>query len=181
MQTGDTIAKHDRPFKGDHVMQEISKCLLRYADAKCHLWNAYFVDRMGSLSECEPLDSFEAIDRRLFFSLVCVPLGIKYDYSWAADCINQIVMRPTTSSIIPLLIGQKEGGNTSWEEEKAFPIAGLSFAFIEFFQWDQYGYLYLPKVRCKIIASDARPEFIGREALLERQHVGFFLAEKGRE
>ena len=108
-------------------------------------------------------------------------LGSNMTYSWAADCINQIVMRPTTSSIIPLLIGQKEGGNTSWEEEKAFPIAGLSFAFIEFFQWDQYGYLYLPKVRCKIIASDARPEFIGREALLERQHVGFFLAEKGRE
>jgi hypothetical protein len=107
-------------------MQEISKYLLRYADAKCHLWNVYFVERMGSLTECEPLDSFEAIDRRLFFSLVCDPLGIAYDYSWGADCINQIVVRPTTSSTIPLLIGQKDGGNTSWEKDNAFPIAGLS-------------------------------------------------------
>jgi hypothetical protein len=162
-------------------MQEISKYLLRYADAKCHLWNAYFVDRMGSLAECEPLDSFEAIDRRLFFSLVCDPLGIEYDYSWGADCINQIVVRPTTSSTIPLLIGQKDGGNTSWEKDNAFPIAGLSFAFIEFFQWDRYGYLYLPKVRCKIIASEARSECIGREALLDRQHVEFFLAKNRGE
>ncbi len=167
--------------KGDHVIQEISKYLLRYADAKCHLWNAYFVDRMGSLSECEPLDSFEAIDRRLFFSLVCDPLGIEYDHSWGADCINQIVVRSTTSSTIPLLISRKKDGNTSWEEENGFPIAGLSFAFVEFFQWDRYGYLYLPKVRCKIVAFEARPECIGREALLDRQHVEFVLAEKGTE
>ena len=66
-------------------MQDIGKYIFRYADAKCHIWNAYFKDIIGDLSACEPLESFEAIDQRLFFALVCEPLGIEYDYSRGAE------------------------------------------------------------------------------------------------
>ena len=170
-------------------MQEIGKCIFRYADAKCHLWNAYFKDIVVDLSVCEPLDSFEAIDQRLFFALVCEPLGIKYDYTRGADfledrivktrCVDQIVImaRSTLGPHISILIGEKQRNNTAWQEVKSLTTAGLSFAYIELFQWDRYGFLNLPMVRGKITACAERPEYVGAEALIDIDKVAFFLAD----
>ena len=172
-------------------MQDIGKYIFRYADAKCHLWNAYFEDIMGDLSVCEPLDSFEAIDRRLFFALVCEPLGIEYDWSRGADyiedtvvkthCVDQIVIMPRSNlgPHVSILIGEKQGNNTAWDKLKSLATAGLSFAFIELFQWDKYGFLNLPMVRCKITACAEHPEYVGREALIDTYKVAFFLEDSG--
>jgi hypothetical protein len=166
-------------------MQDIGKYIFRYADAKCHLWNAYFKDIMGDLSVCEPLDSFEAIDRRLFFALVCQPLGIEYDWSryrnyiedgiWKSYCVEQIVIMPTVRSEI--LIGEKQGSNTGWQRTKSIATAGLSLAYIELFQWDHYGFLNLPMVRGKITAWAEHPEYVGKEALIEIHNVAFFRSD----
>jgi hypothetical protein len=169
-------------------MQDIGKYIFRYADAKCHIWNAYFKDIIGNLSAWEPLESFEAIDQRLFFALVCEPLGIEYDYSRGADyiedmvvktrCVDQIVIMPRTlGQEISILIGEKQGSNTAWHELKSLATAGLSFAFIELFQWDHYGFLNLPMVRGKITACAEHPEYVGREALIDTYKVAFFLED----
>ena len=170
-------------------MQEIGKYIFRYADAKCHLWNAYFKDIVKDLSACEPLGSFEAIDRRLFFALVCEPLGIEYDYSrysnhiengvWKTHGVERIFVmpRPTLGAHISILIGEQQGSNTAWHELKSVATAGLSFAYIELFQWDSYGFLNLPMVRCKITVCAERPEHVGAEALIDIYKVAFFLAD----
>jgi len=169
-------------------MQDIGKFIFRYADAKCHLWNAYFKDSIGDLSACEPLDSFEAIERRLFFALVCVPLGIEHDYLRPMEylegtvvktrSIEQIVImpRPTVGAEISILIGEKQGVNTAWQR-KSVASAGLSFAFVELFQWDTYGFLNLPMVRCKITACAEYSEYLGKDALIDIDTVAFFLAD----
>ena len=163
--------------------------MFRYADAKCHLWNAYFKDSIEDLSAYEPLESFEAIDRRLFFALVCGPLGIEYDYLRGAEYlegtvlrtryIEQIVIRPEPASgpEISILIGEKHDSNTSWHKVKPLARPGLSFAYIELFQWDKYGFLNLPMVRCKITACAERSEYVGKDALIDIDKVGFFLAD----
>jgi hypothetical protein len=170
-------------------MRDIGKYIFRYADAKCHLWNAYFRDSVKDLSVCEPLDSFEAIDRRLFFALVCEPLGIECDYSRNADyledgvvktqCVEQIVVRPRSrlGSRISVQIGEKQGNNTAWSEEKVLSGAGLSCAYIDLFQWDKYGFLNLPMVRSKIMACVEHAEYVGREALIDIHEVSFFLSD----
>src|SRR5713101_7643550 len=170
-------------------MQDIGKYIFRYADAKCHLWNAYFMDGVVDLSVCEPLDSFEAIDRRLFFALVCEPLGIEYDYLRGVEymegtivkthSIEKIVIMPrlTLGPHISISIGEKQGNNTAWLEVKSLNSAGLSFAFIELFQWDKYGFLNLPMVRCKIAACAERPEYVDKEALIDIYKVAFFLSD----
>jgi hypothetical protein len=173
----------------DSPLQDIGNYIFRYADAKCHLWNAYFKDIMGDLSVCEPLESFEAIDRRLFFALVCQPLGIEYDWSCGTvylegnvvktRSIDQIVIMPrsTLGPHISIQIGEKQGNNTAWNELKSLASAGLSFAFIELFQWDSYGFLNLPMVRGKITACAEHPECVGREALIDIDKVAFFVAD----
>ena len=57
-------------------------------------------------------------------------------------CVDQIVIMPRTlGQEISILIGEKQGSNTAWQELKSLATAGLSFAFIELFQWDRYGFL----------------------------------------
>jgi len=170
-------------------VQEIGNYISRYADAKCQLWNAYFKDIVVDLNVCEPLDSFEEIDRRLFFALVCGPLGIEYDCSryanyiedgvWKTYCVDQIVIVPrsTLGPHISIMIGEKKGNNTAWHELKSLASAGLSFAYVELFQWDKYGFLNLPMVRGKITACRENPEYVGREALIDIYKVAFFVAD----
>jgi hypothetical protein len=168
-------------------MRDIGTYIFRYADAKCHLWNAYFRDSVGDMSTCEPLDSFEAIDRRLFFALVCAPLDITYGYSRNADAIidgridtrsiEQIVVKALSSigPTVPLRIGEKQGQNTHWQAPHSVGSADLRLSFIELFHWDPYGFLNLPFVRGRIEHCPSYPAFVGREALLELEKAQFFL------
>ena len=48
-------------------MRDVTRQLLGYLDARQHLWNSHFYGRVTNLMECEPIDSFEFIDQRLFF------------------------------------------------------------------------------------------------------------------
>jgi hypothetical protein len=120
--------------------------------------------------------------------LVCEPLGIEYDYSRGADyiedgivkthCIEEIVIMPraTVGPDISVLIGEKQGANSAWQR-KSIATAELSFAYIELFQWDSYGFLNLPMVRCKITACAEGPDYVGEEALIDIDKVGFYLAD----
>jgi hypothetical protein len=71
-------------------MRNINAQMHQYRDAVCHLWNAYFLNASdwSNLTECEPRDSYEAIDRRLFFALVCYPLNISFDWGWGEHLIE---------------------------------------------------------------------------------------------
>jgi hypothetical protein len=154
-------------------MQNISKEMYRYLEAKRHLWNTYFLDIMD-LSKYEPLDSYEAIERRLFFALVCNPLGIEYDPTWAAHRMDRILVRPRDDlSQIPLRVAIEI---RRWEVDKLFPAKGLSLVYQEFFQWDRYEFLTLPLVRCEITEFDAHPEYIGKEVLVEHLYIDFWLS-----
>jgi hypothetical protein len=127
------------------------------------------------------LTSFEEIDERLFYALVCHPLNIQYDYVWGAKCIEAIVVKPRiiNPEIIVSVEDPRPGclSGTYWNESELFVAAGLSFSFIRFFQWGMYDFLSLPMVRCRISAFAQHPEYIGREALVDSDKVDFFLAE----
>ncbi len=160
-------------------MENIRSVLFRYRDAKCHLWNVYFCGTVKDLSECEPLYSFEIIDMRLFFALVCHPLEIEFDFDRAMglDSIPAIVVkpRPIYSDAIPVMVSDMD---RSWNKEEMISTSGLSFAFIEFFQWDsEYDYLSLPMVKAEITECQGHPEYQGREALIEICYVDVFLAD----
>ena len=77
-------------------MRDVTDVLLRYLDAKQHIWNSYFWGKVRDLKECEPLDSFEVIDQRLFFSLVCYPLKVKFpaNYIFGREPLYRLVVKP---------------------------------------------------------------------------------------
>src|SRR5438105_1521583 len=125
-------------------MRDITSVLMRYLDAKQHLWNSFFLGTVQNLRECEPLDSFELIDQRLFYALVCHPLKIKlpHDHILMRDAVSSIVTKPKEYlSEVPLMLADKTGsGSRRWNRWENYPTDGLTLRFIEFFQWDKYGF-----------------------------------------
>lgn len=156
-------------------MRNIRPELFRYLDLKRHLWNTYFVGTINDPTECEPLDSFEVIDRRLFYVLVCKPLGIQYDPIAGAQQVDRIVVHPRANiSDILLTIAKPQRGY--WNEQKRFGAKGLSLIYMDFFQWNFYDFLTLPLVRGRIVQFSQHPEHIGIEALVDHHLVDFWLS-----
>ena len=152
--------------------------MFQYLDAKCHLWNVYFKGTVTNLRDCEPLESFETIDRRLFFALVCYPLGISRIYNAARARPAGIIVTPKLSEpeITVMVQDPRPGPNRYWNRPEVVNASGLSFSFIDFFQWNLYEFLSMPTVRCKIATCSQHPEYVGREALIDNNLVEFFLA-----
>ena len=162
-------------------MRDIRKQLLRYSDAKCHLWNVYFLELVTDLGQCEPLEAFEAIDIKLFTVLVCNPLGIVLPegYILGAEPLKEISVAPKQyiREIPVILKVPGTGTDARWLKTDTLPAPGLSFAFIELFQWNRYDFLNLPLVRCVVRSCTSHPEYVGREALIENHLVDFTLDE----
>jgi hypothetical protein len=164
-------------------MKNIRRELFRYADLKCHLWNVYFSDLFTGLDECEPLDTFDEIDSKLFVTLVCRPLGIQLpeDYFWGQrKNVKEIVVVPISEGEISIMFRKPNTGlNGYWNKSEVIDASGMSCSFMEFLQWDHYGYLNMTFVRCTVTDWPEHPEFVGREVLLKTENVDFFLANSG--
>lgn len=163
---------------GDLIVKNIGENLEKYLEAKRHLWNAYFIDLMGSINECHPLDRFEEIDKNLFLSLVCDPLNIKTPdgFYFGKDFVERVIIKPKYQMLeIPLLISRPSSdGNKYWDEVKAFNTDNVHLAFIEFFDWDKYSFINSALTRCKIVSHQEDVQNEGKEVLIENRLIDFF-------
>lgn len=161
-------------------MRDITSVLLRYLDAKQHLWNSFFLGSVRDLRDCEPLDSFETINERLFYALVCHPLKIKLPdkFLFTRDAVPTIIMRPKEHlKEVSLMVSSKlTSGGRRWEIQEMYPAVGITLRFIDFFQWDKYGFLSSSLVKCDFERDETRP--VDQEALVEMHYVDFVLASR---
>jgi len=166
-------------------MQNIKRELFRYADLICHLWNAYFSELFTGLDECEPLDTYDEIESKLFVALVCKPLGIQLvdDYFWGQrKAVKEIVVVPISDGEISIRFrGPNTGLSQNWNKSEIIAAGGMSCSFMQFFQWDRFGYLNMPFVRCIVVDWPNHPEFVAREVLLNTEDVDFFRADSNEE
>jgi hypothetical protein len=158
-------------------MNKVTDLLFTYLDAKQHLWNTYFRNNIKSLYQCEPLESFEAIDRHLFYALVCHPLKLKLpeNHLFGRDPFPSIQVKGRSiSAELPVMIRKPSTDrNSYWQLPRSLSPASMVASFIEFFEWDRYRLLSCSLVRCRIEAVDVDNEWVGREALIDLRNVEF--------
>src|SRR5581483_7209129 len=128
--------------------------LLRYLDAKQHLWNSNFLELFRDIRECEPLETFEKIDNLLFKALVRDRLAIALpdDFEVGKQAIREIAVRPQSwAKELALQVERPStDGNRYWSLSRMFASRALEMSFVDFFQWDSYGFLAMSKVRCLV-------------------------------
>lgn len=166
-------------------MQDVTNVLLEYLEAKRHLWNVYFHDRLTSIYECSPLDQYEEIDRLLFFALVISDLEIdkgseKIVWKEPVPCLK-VVPREGLDHV-PVMIGES---TTSMSMKWGLPTElaidpVLELNFVEFFDWNRYGYVSFPYYRTRI-SNCSDPTLVGKDLLIETVNSRvFFVASDGK-
>lgn len=163
-------------------MKNITDMLLKYLDAKQHIWNSYFLGQIKDIRECQPLESFQVIDEQLFFALVCHPLMIKLppSHAFGKDPISQIALKPKKEMAdIPLMVSKPStDGNRYWGSADILSTSNLTLYFIEFFHWDKYSFLAGSLVRCRLECSDIGTSRAGRDALVDLRYVNFYFIKQ---
>lgn len=164
-------------------MQDVTHHLYAYLEAKRNLWNTYFREKIKSLYECSPLEEYEEIDDLLFSALVVHNLALSnhqsrrevIDTPWLFLRARPSVGLDALSLMVSDSVVESVSDNRAWEEAKVIELRNNSdFGFIEFFDWDRYGFVTYPYVRVKIDDGSMLPDLVGREALIDVMNVRVF-------
>jgi hypothetical protein len=162
-------------------MRDVTDLLMTYREAMRHLWNTYFVREMSSLLECGALDKFEEIDRLLFSALVLdqlAPLHPAVNFRSEVWPFLRVVAQEDSDSLAMMLSDLITGPNRSWSDRTFIKLnPDTELAFIEFFDWDQYGFVSFPYIRLKILKFPSRPDLVGREALVDSSRCRVLFAQ----
>lgn len=158
----------------DKSEKNISYVVLEFKEAARHIWNLYFSANASS----ESLINFEKIEIELFREIVALQLDVKInvDDFRKHPIRGMLVSVKNCHSEFPISVGSRQSnGNIVWSIAETFHIhTDQSFLFFDFFDWNHYGFVDYPFVRCYIERLPQKPEFEGKFGLIEHRYVDFF-------
>lgn len=162
-------------------MKDVTDLLFNYLEAKRHLWNVFFREKVfadGNMNH-DSLDHFETIDWHLFSGLVLVELGKvlpKDTVIWNAP-YEFLNVKPRDGLVeLPMIVSeQPEASNGVWKIETNYAnLSDAEFLFMEFFDWDLYGFVTYPYCRVRIRKFPMYPDLEGKDALIENGNIRIF-------
>ena len=164
-------------------MRNVTDLALQYLEAKRHLWNVYFVDKVRSLHKSSPLDTYEMIDRLLFSGLCLEPLNqepMENHFRFGLDPFPFLRVVPKDGiEKLPVRVSEPHiNQNRVWAPAVLILAKGTEFAFIEFFDWNRYGYVSYPYYKAKVTKCPEFPEYEEREGLIEVKDADIFFSKR---
>ncbi|MBL8013321.1 MAG: hypothetical protein JNN05_05685 [Candidatus Omnitrophica bacterium] len=159
-------------------MKNIDNCLFEYLEAKRHVWNTYFMKRFTSIKDCSPLDEYEEIDRLLFKTIVLSEIEDSDLKEWEfnqqpINFIQACFKKYITAARV--MVSGLKGGAGKWQYVDVADVKSIKFVFIEFFEWNKYGFVTYPYVRVRIEAKGNNAIYNGLDALLDLKDITFCL------
>lgn len=153
-------------------MRDITKLFFEYLEAKRHLWNTYFVDKVRSIRECRVLDRYETIDRLLFSALILdtldqPPLSSEHVFGMNPIPSFRVVPRKGIETMSVIFSEPIRDLSRKWNKPVDLSIAGSEFIFIEFFEWNRYGHVTYPYFMVRVVKCPALPENVSCDCLIE--------------
>ena len=164
-------------------MRDITSDMMCYLEARRHLWNMHFREKVDWIADTGAHDDYLEIDRFLFLGLVLRDLGVTSypeDFAFTTSPIKEVIIRPERDHPeIPFMLEREtEDRNYYWEKKEMFSSSGLELEFIEFFEWNEREFVSYPMVMGRIVKFDDHKEYIGRLALIETTYVRFVTKSK---
>jgi hypothetical protein len=153
-------------------VQDVTPLLNSYRECARGVWNSF----LRADADFDRVDGFSALCERLLAELVLRPLG-KLGHRKAAPGDPYPFLRVVPmADPVPIMINRpSKDGNKYWDD----PVTqvgreGVKLLLIDYFDWDQMGFIDLQYYRVKVIVFDKHPDLVGREALLDVHHAGVF-------
>lgn len=161
-------------------MKEITQILNGYRECVRHLWNTYFIIKVSSNQSWDLLDEYDEICKQLFNSLVLSQIdGPTYNKAVYSDSSPEPLLffrvEPIVETGIPLHVSREKENVHYWD----YPITQIKsgdadMRFIDYFDFDLFGFRDFQYCRVRIINSTVYPELIGHDALIVCSHIRIY-------
>lgn len=156
--------------------RNISLPMFEYKETIRHIWN----QSLASNASVETFRNFRDVETALFNALVVSPLNLNVDASsFREKHIEEILVSIKSHCVeFPVSIGMtQKNGNIVWSAKELLPVhRDQKLYFFDFFDWNHYGFVDYPYVRCYVGILPQNPSFEGKICMLENRLVEF-LAE----
>jgi hypothetical protein len=120
---------------------------------------------------------FDTIKELLFYELVLNKIGKIDSRKTSNDPWLFIKIEPTSSSC-PMLIGRSDKkGCKNWDNSSVELNDNVDMRFIDYFDWDEFGFIDFQYIRVRILSSEKHSHLIGKEALIETRYARVFFEE----
>lgn len=149
------------------AMRDITALMNTYRECSRNLWNVYFA---GREDVGHALDTYEPIREMLFDSLVV-------DELWYEQTAEGSDVAPTPAlRVVPEFTPQvlikslnAPGEASFWGQERDLYVGSddISLEFIDYFDFSNISVRDFQYYRCKVLQFSSRPQYEGREALIQ--------------
>lgn len=165
-------------------MREITNLMDHYRLIARSIWNTGFWPK-PEFQNWDSWDRFEHLKRVLFDSLIVSALmGDKCCINLGAQRERPYMVVPLAPGPVPIMIQQPRKGdrNRYWDDPVTEVKPGdVELLFLDYFDWNEMGYLDFQYYRVRILSFPDQPHLVGREALLEHQHAGVYVADAAEQ
>ena len=151
-------------------MPNVNDSMLVYRESARGLWNNF----LRQDADFDRVDVFASIRSLLFDELVLKSIGKSgFKKTTARDPYPFLLVVPTVDPLPVEINRPSQDHNMYWDYPvESLSTKGLSLQFIDYFDWDDFGYIDFRYFRVKIAACVDHPDVLGREALVEVGYAG---------
>ncbi len=153
---------------------DVTELMLAYRECARSVWNAAMRPSAEPYVDFDAVDAFRAIQRVLFEQLVLRPIGMgSFKRSPRDEPAPFLLLRPN-SDPVPIMVNRPSSdGNLYWDDPvKRLRAKGLVLAFVDFHDWDDFGYVDLQHYKVRIESCSEHPHLVRRDALVDVHHAG---------
>ena len=160
---------------------DITELMNAYRECVRGIWNHTFRPTVEPNADFDAVDSFWVVRDVLFSEFVLRSLALPPLRRPSRSVRGPAKQGGDVPSPHPATIMVKRpscDGNLDHDDPvKQVKVDGLSLAWVDFFDWDLFGYIDLQYHLVRIEACSEHPHIVGRAALIEAQYVTFRLVE----
>jgi hypothetical protein len=151
-------------------VNDVTEILNSYRDCARALWNGY----LRPSADFDRVDAFAGICELLFAELVLRRLQKTDQTRKSSSEPYSFLHVVPTADLVPIMIHRPRSTdqNRYWDDSvDQVPQSSTSLLYIDYFDWDQMGYIDFEYYRVKIARFDTQPQVVGREALVKVHHA----------
>src|SRR5258706_2086236 len=156
-------------------MTDVTQILNRYRECVRNLWNVFFWIQLNP--DWDIRDKYEDICVKLFSTLVLDQVS-RNDYlksppySKSREPLLFFRVIPSASGGVPININREKNTSPYWDHPiKIIKPGEMDLRFVDYFDFDVLQFREYRYCLVKIVASKINTDLVGRDALIECDHI----------
>jgi hypothetical protein len=150
---------------------DVTERMLSYREAARGLWNNFVRKALQGGVGVGTVARFQEICDAIFEEFVLTPLGVESERPNEGEPHTFLTVHPKSPDVPVRVRRPSADGNRYWDDPvNRLRAKGLVLSFVEFYDFDEFGFIDLQFFLVRVEACEEHPHLVGRDALVEVRH-----------